>query len=247
MTLVYLGGGEVSGVGRKGSRGGVGAGRGGSATTAAAASHAHDLEVLDGVLEGVVVVVPLGGLDIKDLVVEPPELLDLALEGGLDVEQRLVDLRAARAAEAGQRPGPARADGLAHELHLALADLEQVAAPLHEGVDLREDGRLVELPVARVVGGGARDGQSGAAVDALPRHAARDRLLEGNHGAVHVAVEDFRQRDLGTAPRDDLVGDLAQQARQPLLGVVKPRQRPDHPDARQQAGQDGRDVARLGR
>ena len=42
----------------------------------------------------------------------------------------------------------------------------------------------------------------------LPEHAALDRLLERDDRALNVAIEDVRERDLGTAAVDDLVRDL---------------------------------------
>ena len=206
----------------------------------------HHLEVLDRVLEVVVVVVPAARLHVEDLVVEVAQPRDLVREARLDAEQRLGDLLAARAAELRQRAGLAlRLLRLARELDLALAHLEQVAAALHERVDLRKDRRVVEVPVLLRVGRRLLDRVARALVHPLPLHAARDALLEAAHRALDVAVEDLLELDLGAAAVDDLVRDLAQQARQALLRVVEAAERPDHADAVEQPRQDRRDLLGL--
>lgn len=62
---------------------------------------------------------------------------------------------------------------LARKEHLALADLEQVAAPLHKGVDLRENAGRVKVPLGRRVRGDRLARQlSGRAVHKAMRRVA---------------------------------------------------------------------------
>ena len=205
----------------------------------------HDLQVLHPVLEVVEVVVPLRGLDVQDRVAQQAELVDVAPEAVVDAVQGLGDLRAAGPAKGRQGRLLAAWQGLARELDLAFAHLQQVPAALHERVDLREDVRLAEAPRAglrecrRVL-----DGLRGAVVGVLPRTAARNALVEPRHGVKHITVEDVVQGDVGAAAVDDLVGHLAQQARQALWRRVLARHGADDADAVQQAGQDGGDVLR---
>ena len=67
---------------------------------------------------------------------------------------------------------------LPRELYLALAHFEEVATPLHKGVDLGEDGGLVKVPVLRRVRVVVRHGLGGFSVDLLPLFAAENRLGE---------------------------------------------------------------------
>ena len=106
---------------------------------------------------------------------------DMLLERRLDREERACDLGAVRAAEDGQVRRAAVAADLARELRLPLAHLLQVAAALHKGVDLGEDRRPVELPLApRILALAARlDRLDGRVVQRAPRVARGDRLREG--------------------------------------------------------------------
>mmetsp|Transcript_23508 Transcript_23508/g.48945 ORF Transcript_23508/g.48945 Transcript_23508/m.48945 type:complete len:291 (+) Transcript_23508:11525-12397(+) len=100
----------------------------------------HDLEVLDTILKEVVVIVPTGSLDVKDLIIELAKALDLSFEGCLNVEEGLRYLRAFGSSELRQRATLSLGRGrLASKLNLPFTHFEEVAAALDEGVDLREN------------------------------------------------------------------------------------------------------------
>jgi hypothetical protein len=62
---------------------------------------------------------------------------------------------------------------LTRKEHLALADLEQVTAPLHKGVDLRKDAGRIKVPFGRRVRGDRLARQlSGRAVHKIMRRVA---------------------------------------------------------------------------
>mmetsp|Transcript_145723 Transcript_145723/g.254349 ORF Transcript_145723/g.254349 Transcript_145723/m.254349 type:complete len:689 (+) Transcript_145723:4299-6365(+) len=186
----------------------------------------HHLKVLGPVLIHPEVPVPQRSrLDVQDVVLQVPQDVHLLLEGLLDVDERLGDLRAAGAPEARDRglvaPGAGR---LPPELDLPLADLQKVlAALLDEGVDLRKNAGLVNLPRLAIVGlavalGG---GRQHLLAHLLPLLTRRHTVLQGHHAGLHVAVEDCLQADLPAAAHNDLVGDLAQHPHQALRDVVE--------------------------
>mmetsp|Transcript_21536 Transcript_21536/g.50674 ORF Transcript_21536/g.50674 Transcript_21536/m.50674 type:complete len:399 (+) Transcript_21536:11414-12610(+) len=199
----------------------------------------HDLEVLDSVFESVVVVVPLGCLDIQDVVLQHAQVLNQTVERELDINQRLGDLSTLGATE-GKLFLVART---LRELNLALAHLQQVSAALHKRIDLREDARLVKVPrVGRVLLNKA----GSFAVDCLPLVAGFDRLLQHCDAALHVAVEDFLETDPRTATVNDFVRNLTQQPGESLRSVVVPTESPNHADQVENAGQQRGNVLGVG-
>ena len=100
---------------------------------------------------------------------------------------------------------------LGAELLHALAHVQQIAAPLHEALHVREDGRDVKrrpgpLTRPRV----CRNRLDGVVVCAPPRLAAANRRCEGGHGARDVprVFEDVADVDAGHAHARHLVADL---------------------------------------
>ena len=173
----------------------------------------HDLEVLRTGLEGGVVVVPLGRVYVEDfLFVAALDPLDVLAEAVFDLFEHRYDLRPFRPGELGQVHGSA----LARELCLPFADLDEVAAALDEGLDLREDRVGLDLPGSS----GLPDRVDGGVVDRSPRAAAADRVPEVVDAPVHVAGEHVVEVDALLAAVDDFVGDFAQQPRDLVFGFV---------------------------
>ena len=143
----------------------------------------HHLEVLDSRLEDVVIIVPAGGLDIQNVVLETLEAGHEFLEAQLNVLERLGDLRAVGAPKGWEvRFGC--------KLELGLAHLKHVPATLDEGVRVGKDGRDVKVPR---LGLALADGLRGLQVSLLPLLSGLDGLLQENHALFHVSLKDFRE------------------------------------------------------
>mmetsp|Transcript_27988 Transcript_27988/g.68419 ORF Transcript_27988/g.68419 Transcript_27988/m.68419 type:complete len:657 (-) Transcript_27988:774-2744(-) len=199
----------------------------------------HNLEILDAVFEDVVVIVPLGGLDVENVVLERRDVVHDLAEALFDRPEVLGDLLTLHSAKDGNVLGSRVA-----ELVLALADLEKVPAALHEGVDLREDAALIKVPAV-----GGRDNlhpPHSRPVHLLPVITRLDALPQNHGWLVDPAGENVLQGDVLAAPQDDLVGNLAEQPGDALLGVVVLAERPDHTHKVEHLREVLRDVLGLG-
>ena len=149
------------------------------------------------------VIVPAGTLHIQNGLADPFERPDVPVEGVLNLLEPAGDIRTLAPSKAWH--GPLLALGPAAEVDLPLGHLQQVLAPLDEGVHLGKDAGLVQDPLYRGVGGveGA-----GLPVDALPGLAAVNALLEDQLTPLYVAIKQVVQRHLLKAPLDDLAAYL---------------------------------------
>ena len=164
------------------------------------------VERLDSLLERVVIVVPGGRLDVHEVVVETAERFHQLDEIPLDIGHLPGDLWAFRSRK------HRRSDAaLARELLLRLAHLHQVFASLNEGVDLRKERSLAEIPppgfvVPRPAVHGALRGH----VARLPRLPRGDGVPQRLLAVPQVgAVQDVPHGDVPAAPVDHLGGYLS--------------------------------------
>mmetsp|Transcript_13472 Transcript_13472/g.52940 ORF Transcript_13472/g.52940 Transcript_13472/m.52940 type:complete len:286 (-) Transcript_13472:715-1572(-) len=197
------------------------------------------VERLDSLLERVVIVVPGGRLDVHEVVVETAERFHQLDEIPLDIGHLPGDLRAFRSRK------HRRSDAtLARKLLLRLAHLHQVFASLNEGVDLRKERSLAEIPppgfvVPRPAVHGALRGH----VARLPRLPRGDGVPQRLLAVPQVGtVQDVLHRNVPAAPVDHLGGDLSKQSVRQLGSRVMRRVVPNHANRHQDGRQQRRDV-----
>ena len=93
------------------------------------------------------------------------------------------------------------------KLQLTLTDLDELAAPLHECLNLREYGIQTEIPLLRVL---LAYGRCHLIVDLSPLASTRNGILEILNALLHIAIEHVVHVDLFLASFDDFVADLMQ-------------------------------------
>jgi hypothetical protein len=106
----------------------------------------------------------------------------------------------------------------ASKLKLALADLQELSAPLNEGFILSEDGLGVKLPV--LAGTVLLNDLLVLATNVNPLTAAVHGLIEILNALLNVTVKHIIDVNLGLAPIDDLVTDLDKQTLHAFFSVV---------------------------
>ena len=163
----------------------------------------HHLKVLDTCSEAVVAVMPGGGLDVQDAVTNTAQRREVLVKRGLNLLQAL-DNR--RPSDTGKwrncLPLPLRAVA---KVCLALTHIQQVLAALHERVHLCKDTDVVQDPcVWRELGIDPTQVLEGG----LPGGTAGDALVEDSCAALHKAVKDVVERDLGFTALYDLPAHL---------------------------------------
>ncbi len=168
---------------------------------------------------------PRGGLDVQDSALEASQLQQVLTKRRLDLVQIAHNIRSLLSAE--YRQWLLLAVVSIGKVHLAVADVNKIAAALNVGVDLREDGCLVQRPAevaARLLH------PLRIAVDLLPAVAAVDALVQRPLAGHNEPVEDQVQVDAGTAAPDHLVAQLPEHGVETLASVVVVRVHPDDAD-----------------
>jgi hypothetical protein len=172
-----------------------------------------------------VVIVPLGNLDVKNIIVQVLDVLQVLNELSLELQQVLSVLRTLNTSEYWHH----EVISLSCELELTLADFHEVFASLNEGFILSEDSVvLVEVP--SWLGGVLLKHLLAVDADVLPLLAAINTLLEVTHTFLNITVEHVIFVDSSSASLDDLVTDLGQKPLHSLRGVVVFTQLPDNSD-----------------
>ena len=199
----------------------------------------HHVQLLNPRLECVVLLMPVRGLHVQDLLLLVRlELLYQLHERPLYLLQDPHYLRSPSPPKLRQLIIPA----LQGKLQLPLADLDQLRAPLHEGLHRGENRVGHEAPLA---GLGGADYVGKLVIDLPPPLAAVDCVVKVLDALLHIAVEHVVDVYLGLAALDDLVGNLVEEVGDPVVGVVEARVVPDHANPLEQLGQHVGDL--LGR
>ena len=145
----------------------------------------HHLQVLDARTEAVVAVVPGGGLHVQDAVSHAAQRREVLVKRGLNLLQALDNGGPRDTSKRRHRsPLPLRA---VTKVNLALTDVQQVLAALHEGVHLSKDAEVVQHPLL--------PGELGVhppqvLIGALPGGTAGDALMQNRSAALHKALKD---------------------------------------------------------
>lgn len=168
---------------------------------------------------------PLGNLDVKNIIVQVLDVLQVLYELSLELQEVLSVLRTLNTSEYWHH----EVISLSCELELTLADFHEVFASLNEGFILSEDSVvLVEVP--SWLGGVLLKHLLAVDADVLPLLAAINTLLEVTHTFLNITVEHVILVDSSSASLDDLVTDLGQKPLHSLRGVVVFTQLPDNSD-----------------
>jgi hypothetical protein len=169
--------------------------------------------------------VPLGNLDIKNIIVQVLDVLQVLNELSLELQEVLSILRTLNTSKYWHH----EVISFSCELELTLADFHEVFASLNEGFILSKDSVvLVEVP--SWLGGVLLKHLLAVDADVLPLLAAINTLLEVTHTFLNITVEHVILVDSSSASLDDLVTDLGQKPLHSLRGVVVFTQLPDNSD-----------------
>jgi hypothetical protein len=154
------------------------------------------------------VIVPSCLLHIQNVIIEGLDLLETVLEASsevLQVKGVLVTLCTAKNRHLAACTSES-------ELHLSVAYLHKVLAPLNEGVDFSKNG-LILLEVPRLAACGVDlDHAHLVFGNFFPLFAAVDALIEVSHALLDIPTEHVLNLDFSLAPADDLIAYFGHQA-----------------------------------
>ena len=171
------------------------------------------LQLLHILLEhGTIVIVPLGDLNIQDVVFKVLDLIKVTFEHCL---QRLETIRPILGLGT-SKDGHFAAGSLESKLELSFADLLQLLAALDESLILSKDGTHV-FHVPRLLVRVLLDPSLSLGADLSPLLAAVNTLIQVPHALLNIVTKHVFLVDLGAAPLNDLVADLGQKPLHPLL------------------------------
>ena len=169
---------------------------------------------------------PLCNLDVKNIIFQVLDVLQVLNKLSLELEEVLSVLRTLNTSEDWHH----KVLSLSCKLELTLTDFHKVFASLDKGFVLSEDG-VVLIEVPSWFGGVLLKHLLAMDADVLPLLAAVNTLLEVTHTFLNITVEHVILVDSSSASLDDLVTDLGEESLHSLRGVVIFTQLPDDSDA----------------